>query len=271
MARFNSMDVKDVPKLKPGDSPKLSPANSHTNLQRAGKSLNAKDVALQIDVVELAKQNKPKSLASTRDEVNAVINVINHVVDSTEQIDKLVTSVEGIVEQVDNKDVPESRSALLETEANELVQEIKLQAGRSVGEGIKPLAGDKIELQLEEQLGKTLEVLLPDDARSAFGIGDVRLSTAETIIQTRVNVQEAKARLANLKSAVDNAANEVKRTVAEFEVIAANREASEASPRDVVKALELTSHIRTDIGANPEQAIRSAGEIEEAQAAKLLK
>ncbi len=258
------MDVKEIKGLKPNPVPQTDGGKS---LQRSAKSLTSTvvNVALSECVsVEISqKSGRNQESSKNRERSNEIIGVINFADQATKEIEKLVDSVGGIVEQADSKDLSPDRIELLEKEANELLNEVRKRASSAGPNGKKPLSGESIELKIEEEIGKTLEVILPDDARDSFGIESVKLSTKDTIIQTRANIEEARTRLEQLKEAVNSAKGEVERNVAELEVALQNNEAASSSIRDLENALGLGADVSRRIVADPASALGSVGPLEE--------
>ena len=70
---------------------------------------------------------------------NKIISTINLAQEATAEIGRLVKSVDGIAQQVESGNISKQRREVLESEANDLVSEIKRKAYSS-SESIKPLA-----------------------------------------------------------------------------------------------------------------------------------
>lgn len=259
------MDVNELKRRQAAVNPQK--IDSPESMQKSLKSLSSSIVnVMRSDSVSV--EMGPKSSKSSvdinkvRQKTNEVISVVNFASEATSEIEKLVSSVSGIVEQADKKDISDDRLAKLEQEAGELVQEIKRVATSSGPDGVRPLAGEKIALEVEEELGKALEVILPDDAQEAFGLGTLRLSPKESILQTRTTIKEARARLEQLKDALKESEQLVGGAVARLEVAQQNSEAAESSVRDLDNALHLTHSLRNAIEADPELALKSAGKLQ---------
>ena len=84
------------------------------------------------------------------------------------------------------------------------MDEIKRAAGAQATNGVRPLAGDQIRLEVEAKIGKTLDVILPDDAKSAFGLNSLSFSTKESIISTITSVEKAQQQIEKLKDRFEN-------------------------------------------------------------------
>ena len=111
---------------------------------------------------------------------------------------------------------------------------------------------------------------MPDDAKNAFGIGPIQLSTKYAILQTRQTVREAIGRIEALQQSVSATKQQVSKSVAEIEVALANQEASASSVRDVDKALSVVNELGGLILSDPVKALSSVGGLEQSSAQKLL-
>lgn len=258
------MEIKDVqnPNSSGGqENSKPVAASRLQPLKAANPPSKPKSEAVNVEVNSSVTQAVNSEV---RGRANQVLNVINVASEAANEIDKLVKGIEGIVgqaEQIVSADQGGSarRVPVLENEAKQLVDAIRQQAGAEAPNGVRPLAGDKIRLELEEKLGKTLEVLLPEAARSGLGLGEVRLSTKDAIINTRASVEEAKARVQSLRDAIGDTFKEVQNIVASLEVAFQNSEAARASIRDVDEAVKVVSETTSLINKNPQVAIDAAG------------
>jgi hypothetical protein len=149
--------------------------------------------------------------------------------------------------------------AKLEKEARGLRDEITRVAQVSTSEGVKPLAGDTIRLELEETLGKALEIILPSDAKDAFGLNDINLSQKELILDTVAKVEKARRGIEQLRGSLDHGLDSLRTTVAALEVASQNVEASKTSVRDVDSALTLAVNTKGEIRDDPAGALNSVG------------
>ncbi len=254
------MDVKDVQSVKTQISKGSTAQSKGATQQRALSRLTAEKVDIsRAEPVSLNVQErtKPSGAQETRKKANDVINALNLVSDTTQEIDQMVQSLAGIAEQAASGALSESRISVLEQEADNLVREIKQRVETRGPQGENPLGGDPIKLEVEEELGKTLEVILPDTAKDAFGLQDVSLSPAENILRTRASIDSARQRLESLKEAVERSKSEVVEVVNAVDVALQNTEASSASIRDVDAALELSGKLRGSIDSQPDAALNA--------------
>ncbi len=250
------MEVKDVRNTKLVNGAKALQAATVQSTQQANQQeVSKKD----LDAVQTQINTKNKSLV--RIQLNDVINISNVAKDATTQISKIVQSISGIIKQASKEDLPEQRRTTLEKEANELIGEIRKTADSQATNGVKPLAGDKIRLEVEEKLGKTLDVILPDDAKNAFGLTEIDFSTKDSIIATIANVKKAEESINNLRTAVEQASKSIEDTAGTIDVAMQNSEASENSIRDLDLALKVAGLAKNVISQDPEKAIRSLGKL----------
>lgn len=233
-----------------------------SNLQRTINSLKVGTSSVRSEAadVELKHSTQQVETLKVRNEFNDIIGAINLATQATEEISDLGQSISGIVQQVAVNEDPRQRK-LLEAEAQQLVSKIKDIAKVSTQQGVKPLAGDSIRLEIEENLGKTLDLILPDDAKEAFGIGVVDFSTKDSILATIASVTQAKQRIENLRNALKTTRVEVSKSLDNTEVALQNSEASRTSVRDVDSALSLATETHAEITTNPKGAIDSVGSL----------
>lgn len=262
------MDVNDVKKPSSADEivPKPAPS-SRTN--SAVNSANEPDKLPVAAVIEFDLSIRSTDIKQINSKLNEVIEAVNLASNATSDIEKLVKSIGGIIDQVDSGNLPANRRSILEDEANQLVLEIKVKANVETESGVRPLSGDKIRFELEQKLGKALEVILPDTAKNAFGLGKIGLSQKDAILQTRATVEAARQRLEELRKAVTDGQKDLEHTVNTVDVALQNSEASSVSVRDVDQALKLASDTKSAVGKSPEAAIGSIGRLK-ASALELL-
>lgn len=254
------MDVKDVQTVKAQIDKSSTSKGQGATRQRSVSRLTAEKVDLsRTESVSLDVQarSKPTPVQETRKKANSVISSLNLISDTTQEIDQMVQSLAGIAEQAASGKLSDNRIAVLEQEAGDLVREIKKRTELRGPQGENPLGGDPIKLVVEKELGKTLEVILPDTAKDVFGLKDVSLSPAENIIRTRASIEDARQRLESLKNAVDRSKVEVMEIVSAVDVAVQNTEASSASIRDVDAALALSGKLRGSIDSQPTEALQA--------------
>jgi chromosome segregation ATPase len=258
------MDVNEVKDPQGGvDLTEHSASTAPTARQREIQSLSIKKVSVSAEAVQLDVEARGEHGYSSdmRTRINSIISTINVASEATSEINTLVKSIEGIVQQADDAHISDERRGKLEVEANELVKEIQRKA--KVPASIGSAGPDsEVRLEIEQKLGRALEALFPDGARDAFGIGSVSFSPKDMIIDVRTSVEVAQRRIDDLSKAIENAKREVKETMSSIEVAAQNSEAADSSIRDVDAALKLASETRTGIGEHPDFALKSVGHID---------
>lgn len=253
------MEVKDVTKAGV-QVLSLSPqGNAQDKNQTLAENLiDSTDVDSQ-DLVQISYKAKKESQSEVVAKLNDSIAKLNVAVQSTEQIGKLFNGIEGLVEQAEV--APQEQLALLETEAQKLVEAISGVALKKGDRGQKALAGEAIEFQVEASIGKTLSILLPDDATRAFGLTGVSFTPAENILATRQAVARARAQFEALQSHVHNAVETVRFTLNSADVALQNKESSKTTVRALQSAIELTTSTKEDIEKDPSTAIESIGSV----------
>ena len=238
-----------------------------TKLNSSVDSKAASDESVTVAVSDSASISS--SAVDTRTKLNQVINTVNITSQAADSIRKLVGSIDGIIKQVSDGKAPSNRVAVLEDEANSLVNEIKKIANNTALDGVRPLSGDKLTLQVREDLGKQLDLVFPNDAKDAFGIGEISFSRKEAILDTRAKIEVAWKRLEELKTAVNNNHEALQETAGSLEVAMQNAKAAEASPHDLDTAMELAKDTSLSISTNPDNALGSVNKLP-ATAAVLL-
>jgi flagellin-like hook-associated protein FlgL len=257
-----SVLLDTTPKVSDDKSSKLQPISSLK--QRSLSALPSQAVKVDIDS---AVQDGEGS-RDLRGKANQAIDAINVAAEAASEIEKLVKGIDGIVGQAqellksDSKNPQESQSEthrvpLLEQEANQLLGEIKKLARSQAPNGVRPLAGDKIRLDIEEKVGKALEVILPNEASDAFGIDSLSLSSIDAIVNARANVEEARDRIQKIRDSITSTHKEVSSIVGQLEVAFQNSESARASIRDVDEALKVVSETSRKISGNPDGALKA--------------
>jgi len=264
------MEVKD---RKVSDLNLSTPQKFSTSNQRSARATLARvsvsDAQGGKSEVTLSSSSKIQS-QSLRAGANSVIDLVNNVSDTTAQIDQLVKSLGGILEQATSNQLPERRAQALESEANQLVSKIKEISGNSAK--LSAASGDlnSVRNQIEAKLGKSLDQILPDDIKSSFGIDNVDLSQKDSVLQTLKKVKEARDKLGKVQEHATQAKHAVAGLLSSEEVAEQNSASAEATIRDVDQAVKLASNTRSGIFSNPDQALGAVGNVADGSL-KLLK
>ncbi|MCI5065891.1 hypothetical protein MRY87_09220 [bacterium] len=249
------MDVKNI--SSPEARPELKAIRASNQKPAAALSSEKVNVS-RVDPVRVEVSQQPNRANSTRKSANDVINTLNVVSTITEEIDKIVTSLAGLADQASATDLPDSRRQILEDEAQQLLSALDERSQVQTDNGAKPLSGDPIELEVEEEFGKALKVILPETSKEQLGLGDIAISKVETILATRRSIGEARERLEELRSTVLETQNAVSEVLQRAEIASANQEASGSTIRDVDEALKLTGGIQSTISEQPAAALEAA-------------
>ncbi len=257
-AVVTGMDVKEIRSDKPAveaTSAKLAPSQTS---QLDSTASNVDPVSVQVTTrADTAQQNKSRSA------VNSIIAIVNVASEAASDINKLVESISGIVEQASETEMPENRRAALEREANQLVNEVKKKVHTEAPGGIRPLAGDKVRVEVEEKVRKTLEVVLPDLAQDNLGLGVIRFSPKEAIIDTKVSIETARKRVDQLSQTLEQAKAYVKLSADELEASVSNNGSAAKALRDIDNAFATADGTQVLISADPEKALKSAGDLKQ--------
>lgn len=256
------MDVKGKG-LKEVSGAKVKPAQDSAEVTKPGKQKLARSLATAqalttiTDVKVEVSKRKPAESTELRTKANSVINAVNVAEEATAEIEKLVKSVGGIVDQAEKDETNTNRLSILESEAQQLVAEIKKQSQvdfkAKVSTPAAPIADDRF--RIEENLERTLQALFQEGATSAFGISDIALNRKENIINVRTSIQLARDRVSELRSKLSEAKEQVETSVVAFEVALENSQSATTSLRDVDEALRLATDTKSVIGKQPETAV----------------
>lgn len=193
--------------------------------------------------------------------VNDAIEAANIASGAVTDIERLFNGIQGIAEQITKGDYNPQRVSVLEKEAQNLRDEIIKAADRSTSSGVKPLAGDTIRVEVEQTIGKALEIIFPDDARDAFGLGDIKFSPKEVIINTITSIERARQGIDELRHKFEEGEGTLKSAVLAIDIAAQNDYASRNNVRDVDAAVTLAYDTKGDIKGNPSEALHSVGDI----------
>ncbi len=252
------MEVKDVR----GDLPIVGTPGSQTpkpasDNRNNNSSESVSSAALTADEVEITSNYAPAVRNSERSQFNTVISVVNVASEATDSLNKIVNSLDGLAKQAATEDISDSRRLTLQHEANDLVQEIRKAVQVSAPNGTKPLAGDKIRVEVEEKLGKVLEFLLPDHSSDNLGISSVNFTAKESIIKTQTTIEAARRQIEQLRNAVHKIHRDIASAVESSD---ATHKVKDTSVREVDVALVLAHDTNKDIGSNPRAALNSIGQ-----------
>lgn len=255
------MDVKDVKYTasaqlvaQTGSTSDLSDSNKYPVQQQMSGD---ESQGVRVDVEQ--RRRSSSDLVAT---LNTAIGVANVAANAVDEIDRYVRGIIGIVEQVDDGNVPGNRIGILENEANQLVEAVKETIKVQTPNGIHPLEGEAYTAAVEESLGKTLEVILPDLSRDALGLGEVKLTTRDFILNTRAAVLRSQEQIQSLREALNETTKKLTQIAAEVDIAAQNIESSNATIREVESALSMAGKTGTNINENPNEALGSVGKLD---------
>lgn len=256
------MEVKDIA-VKATIVPE-SPTQSSVKKAAQNQPVQAKG-ALPIEAVSVNVRNL-NITSAIRASSNKAIESVNLAADTVRSVSKLVSSLDGVLEQASSDGLSKSRVDALEKEAKELVSAIR--------ERIKPppppLAGERIKVDAEAVLGKTLDFILPELKDEVFSVTTVEFSTKDSIMQVRSAVAETRQNMEALRESVDLIRKEVASATSAIDVAIQNSEASKNVVRDVEAAADLAESTIGGIKENPKDALNSIGTLRN-QSADLLR
>ena len=251
------MDIKDIVEKKESAVPvSESKPRQPVNTDRSQPVDHSESNSVQ-DKIDV--HHRSSQAADLREKANVAVSLTNVTSTATDDIEQMVASINGIVEQASAEQVNDRQLNLLEREANQLVAAIRNRALTTSSNGVNPLLGDKIKLEVEEKLGRTLEFILPDVAANSFGLGELSFTPRDMIIATIAKVNTAQEQVRQLRKAVDEVGVAVKEAVAKLEVTIRNSEAAAATVADVDAALHLAEETKGGITTNPQKALNSVG------------
>jgi hypothetical protein len=249
------MDVSEVKTSRSSESLK----STRPNPPKPAASLSAEKVNVtRSEPVRIEVSERSSRLNKTREQGNDVIATLNKVAAATEEVGEILTGISGIAQQASEGSLPKSRREILDKEAQELLEAIDDRVKLTAKNGAKPLQGDPIEILVEEELGETLKVILPETSREELGLANLSVSRVDTILATRRAIDDAQNQLEFLRSKVTEAQDAIGEVLQQADIAAQNRAASQSSVRDVDAALELTGSIKGFINEDPTSALEAS-------------
>ncbi len=262
------MDVNDVAKRRIKDALSPIPLSQATKSKTAQdlKSSEARAVAvssneLKADVTVRLSNIPPAVAADLRKNLNQAIASINVATDATGSISQYLSSIDGFIEQAQSSDTSPQRREVLESEANQLVDEIKRTAREVSSVAHAQIPNDDVRRDIEEKLGATLDALLPEERGNVPGLGPVSFSRKESIIETVTNVARARERIEDMRRSMRESSETLKNAVLSYEIAQQNSEAALASVRDVDAAAKLASKMQASIFSDPNVALDAIGQV----------
>lgn len=165
------------------------------------------------------------------------------------RVERVVKSFQGVVEQRERE--PQAhRKERLEKEAKSLIS--ALESDYSV-------KSDKIKIQAEEILGKSLELILPELTADKLGLNSVSLK--DTIVEIRKKVDQALSVIDGTKGELSKIEREVQDVIVRTEIANENRDASKASLKDVDAASQKSLKVASNILSEGSDALEAVKEI----------
>ena len=251
------MDVGNVKDLLSDQKPEASSGRNSTAAAANPKNasaltstvVSASAEPVSVELEQPRRNNKQLELQSR---ANDMINVVNVTVEATNEIDKLIKSIDGIAEQAQNSS-DSSRVSVLEQEANQLVNEISKRVKETSDTTVAALPSGDNSLDVEDRLNEALRKLLPQD-KGTLGLGTLKFSPVENIINIRETVAAARQLVDEVRQSVGNVQKDVVSSVNALDVAAQNSEASQSSIRDLDAAFKLANDMSSGIATHPDEA-----------------
>jgi hypothetical protein len=188
------------------------------------------DVATVGDKVTVSGQqaNQYVSLSQAISSVRITSEMIGRV-------ERVVKSFQGVVEQRE-KEPQAHRKERLEKEASSLLSALGNEYS---------IKSEKIKIQAEEVLGESLDLILPDLTVDKLGLASVSLK--DTILEIRKKVDQALGAINDAREELATVEKNVRDLVVKSEVARENKEASNASLRDLDSAFGQSSKVAKSI------------------------
>lgn len=207
---------------------------------------------------ESGSQDSSRSEAALK-QADALVAKIS---DQAKSLGSYVKSLDGIINQGVNES-SEVRRQALSKEANQILQAIKekvvsLKVSKSNNNDPDPLRSE-----VEAKIGRTLELLFPEETDSQGSLPNLSFSNKDLIISVQTKILRTSQYLDSLKE-VDAKKNvEVKAIIDKAETAQFNAESSRTSVRDLDKAFDLAQEASSLIENDRETALYAIGDVRE--------
>ncbi len=139
-------------------------------------------------------------------------------------------------------------------------------SGAVARRGSTPGAGDSIRVELEETLGKTLEIILPSGGGAASGFQAANVSPKDLILDTVAKVEAARKGIEELRSKLAVGIGTLQRSASTRDTNAV----SSARLRDEEQVWTVAREARNEITGQPERALGVVGDLQRNAPALLL-
>ncbi len=202
--------------------------------------------------------------------LNEVIEATNVASEAVTKIGRILKGIEGRANQALSPAVSEENAKLMEDAARSLRNKIVKTASVETSLGAKPLSGDSIRLELEETLGKTLEIILPSGAATAFGLDAVNLSPKDLILDTVAKVQAARKGIEELRNKLALGIGMIKGVVANQDNAPVVASTTPGKLRDVEQVWTAVREARNEIKEQPTLALGVIGDLQRNASTLLL-
>jgi hypothetical protein len=256
------MDIKDV-----SDVPLVGADPEWPNRGRTPEPTPTQTTRQKLDDEDAVGYPAGPALASPRDsadlrKLNEAIEATNLASDAVTKIGEMLSGIEGIAAESADPTVPQDKLKFLEQAARSLRDQIAKTATVKTSHGAKPLSGDSIRVELEETLGKTLEIILPSSAESAFGLDAVTLSPKDLILDTMAKVHAARQGIEELRNKLADGVGTIGTMVAALDKAPIVAASGSSKLRDVEQVWTTARQAHGEIKDHPDLALRVIGDIQ---------
>jgi len=228
------------------------PTSSSVLFSSSLESFKSEAVIIETDSSTFTQSKNNDELTRT----NRLASAVNLTSNATKALKELMSSLEEIVDLATFEQLPSND---LEKKANTILNEITAKIEFTAIVPQPALLDDNARVELEQELGKTLDFIFLEDAKESLGIGSISFASKDAIIDTVYKVRSARERIDSFSESLDYLRNSLGRKLTEREVARQNIEASGTTVRDLEEASTLAEFTKDSIGKNPLLALESAG------------
>lgn len=227
-------------------------------------------------IVTASQRSEALKRNSLVTKANQFINLTNYALGAVESISENVGNLRSIVEQVAaradvNPDAgryaqTESRSTADQQQAagaaqviSSLLDDIDTQASTPLPASGDLTSGRVATLDLQNELGKSIELQLPNLNSEQLGIKGLNVFNKDGLLSASLALQSAEDKIEQVRKAVLKTVDQTRRALDELDVARENGAASLSTGRDVEGASDLANKAKTAITSSPASALGSVG------------
>jgi hypothetical protein len=235
------MDIKDVSDFpaktaEPNRSTRIEkPTTNGSETTRALSASSAEYDELRISI--------PTRTSTGLSKINDIIEATNLATEAVAKLGKMFSGIEQT----------------LNVSANSADFEV---VGKESSPRGPAAAGDSIRVELEETLGKTLEVILPSNVGAASGFDTVHLSPKDLILDTVAKVEAARKGIEELRSKLAFGIGTIQAALSALGSGSTSDTGKSARIRDMEQVWATARETHDEIRARPELALGVIGDIQ---------